>query len=284
MKIAVTGATGFIGRYVVNELLTRNQEVVIATSNPNFAAADFFDSKISVVHFDLSNPEKKINYYKAFNQPDILVHIAWQDLPNYNEAFHVDKNLPLHIHFLENIISNGLSQLVVTGTCMEYGLQSGELSEELEARPVNYYAKAKNDLRIFLQYLQALIPYTLQWLRLFYTYGEGQNSKAILSQLQNAITKGDKEFNMSAGNQLRDYLPVEKTAEYICDIALQQKVAGIINCCSAQPITINSLVDNYLTTHKASIILNKGFYPYPKDEPLNFWGNNDKLKSILNNE
>ena len=89
---------------------------------------------------------------------------------------------------------------------------------------------------------------------------------------------------MSGGEQVRDYLPVQKVGEYIANIALQQKIDGIINCCSGQPISIREFVKDYLIKNKKSITLNFGYYPYTDYEPMSFWGDNSKLKMILNNE
>jgi hypothetical protein len=89
---------------------------------------------------------------------------------------------------------------------------------------------------------------------------------------------------MSGGLQERDYLPVGKVADYIVEIALQQEVAGIINCCSGQPVTVKELVKDYLLQRQARISLNLGYYPYPDYEPMRFWGKNDKLKTILKDE
>ena len=52
-------------------------------------------------------------------------------------------------------------------------------------------------------------------------YGKGQSPNSLLSQLDKALENGEKIFNMSGGEQVRDYLPVEKVAEYIVKIALQ---------------------------------------------------------------
>jgi len=112
-------------------------------------------------------------------------------------------------------------------------------------------------------------------------YGEGQSEKSLLSQLETAIKKGEKRFNMSGGEQLRDYLPVEKVAEYIVAIALQDKVKGIINCCSGKPLSVRKLVEKYLEEKGYCIELNLGYYPYPDYEPMEFWGNNTKLQSVL---
>ena len=51
---------------------------------------------------------------------------------------------------------------------------------------------------------------------------------------------------MSGGEQVRDYLPVEKVAEYIVKIALQNNISGNINCCSGLPVTVKELVRDYL--------------------------------------
>jgi dTDP-6-deoxy-L-talose 4-dehydrogenase (NAD+) len=85
---------------------------------------------------------------------------------------------------------------------------------------------------------------------------------------------------MSGGEQLRDYLPVEVVAENIVKIALQNKIQGIINNCSGQPISIRRLVEEYLQKTGAKIDLNLGYYPYPTYEPHAFWGCTKKLERI----
>ena len=44
---------------------------------------------------------------------------------------------------------------------------------------------------------------------------KGQNPNSLLSQLDKALANGDKVFNMSGGEQVRDYLPVEKVANIL---------------------------------------------------------------------
>ena len=115
-------------------------------------------------------------------------------------------------------------------------------------------------------------------------YGKGQNPNAIFSQLEVALKKRDKVFNMTGGEQLRDYLAVEKVAEYIVKISLQNKIAGIINCCSGKAISIRELVENYLAEKGGKIELNLGHYHYPDYEPMAFWGDDQKLRKILDNK
>jgi dTDP-6-deoxy-L-talose 4-dehydrogenase (NAD+) len=277
MKVLVTGATGFIGNYVVKELLKR-QYHVIATSR-NMEKARF--SQVEYIPCDLNKMQE--NFFQFFQQPDLLIHLAWEGLPNYKDLFHLEKNLFSNYRFLKNMVENGLKSFVVTGTCFEYGMQSGALNETMITMPDNPYGLAKDTLRKFLEQLQKKIDFEFKWVRLFYMYGKGQSPNSILSQLDRALEKGEASFNMSGGEQLRDYLPVEKVAEYIVKIAMQNKVHGIINCCSGKPISIRKLVENYLVKKQKSIHLNLGYYSYPDYEPMAFWGNAAKLNTILRN-
>ncbi|MEO5783652.1 MAG: hypothetical protein ABIQ07_10295, partial [Ginsengibacter sp.] len=67
-------------------------------------------------------------------------------------------------------------------------------------------------------------------------------------------------------------------------IALQNKINGIINCCSGVPIKVKIFVENYLEKNKQKINLNLGYYPYPDFEAMAFWGDDKKLKKIINDE
>ncbi|HEU5365674.1 MAG TPA: NAD-dependent epimerase/dehydratase family protein, partial [Hanamia sp.] len=216
MKILVTGATGFVGTHVINELLKQDHEIIGTTRKPDLKNNS---DKLIYTFFNLDNTDATQNYFSYFNNPDLLIHLAWQGLPNYKSLFHFEKNLITHYSFLKNMVANGLKNLVVTGTCLEYGMREGCLSEDMTADPQNPYALAKDTLRKFLSEFQKKHPFDLKWIRLFYMYGQGQNPNSLFSQLQTALQNEDKEFNMSGGEQERDYLPVEKLAEYVVGIS-----------------------------------------------------------------
>jgi nucleoside-diphosphate-sugar epimerase len=282
--ILVTGATGFIGSYVVEELLGKGYKVIATSAQKEKVFSKNWFDKVIYIPFDFSSFNEKINYFDFFQRPDLLIHLAWKGLPHYKNEFHISENLPNDIRFLKNLLDNGLKDITVTGTCLEYGMKDGCLNEEIECNPENPYAIAKNELRKYLQNYAKEKDINFKWVRLFYIYGKGQNENSLFSQLQSAILKNEKVFNMSGGEQMRDYLPVKKVAEYIVEIALQKKITGIINCCSGKPVKVLDLVENFICEKGAKIQLNKGFYPYPDYEPMSFWGNNSKLKKIIKND
>ena len=154
------------------------------------------------------------------------------------------------------------------------------LLQDLPPQPGNAYALAKDQLRQFLEKEQKNNSFALHWVRLFYLYGKGQGSNSLLSQLDKALDNGEAVYNMSPGDQTRDYLPVEKAAGIISRIAVQDRVKGIINCCSGEAIAVKELVLQHMREKNKFIPLNLGFYSYPDYEPMHFWGDVTKLKSI----
>ncbi|MGN6353567.1 MAG: NAD-dependent epimerase/dehydratase family protein [Parafilimonas sp.] len=281
MKILVTGATGFIGNYVIKELLKYDAEIIATSLNGEKAKQQSWFNSVKYIQFDFTQFDPKVNYFLFFNKPDVLIHLAWEGLPNYKSEFHLTENLTKHKALLENLIQHGLKNLTITGTCLEYGIQEGCLSEDMPAKPDNTYAIAKNNLRNYIELLQQIFSFSFKWIRLFYMYGKGQSPTSLLSQLDKALQDGDTVFNMSGGKQIRDYLPVTTVAETIVKLALQRKVEGIINCCSGKPVAIKDFVENYLHEIGKTIKLNLGYYPYTNYEPMHFWGSTKKLNKAL---
>ena len=263
MKVAVSGADGFIGRHVVRSLERAGIEPMRWTRST----------------FDLRDPPPRP--FDALGRPDALIHLAWGGLPNYGSAHHVDEELPAHERVLATLVAHGLPNLVVAGTCFEYGMQSGALAETAPAEPTNAYGIAKDRLRRSLQSLQTTHPFLLTWARLFYLHGDGQAASALLPQLQRALDAGATSFAMSGGEQLRDYLPVEEAAEDLVRLALARRDHGIVNICSGRPIAVRALVEGWLAERGRSIALDLGRYPYPAHEPMAFWGDDAKLRRCL---
>jgi dTDP-6-deoxy-L-talose 4-dehydrogenase (NAD+) len=282
VKVLVTGATGFVGRHLVQALLARGCEVRAVARNAETAANLPWINAVEFVSADIHAADLDVSTLTA--DIDALVHLAWPGLPNYQALFHFEHNLMADYRFIKGAVEAGVTQVLVTGTCFEYGMQSGPLSEQTAPQPGNPYGLAKNSLRLFLENLQRVLPFTLQWARLFYLHGEGQNPNSLLAALDRAIDAGDDRFNMSAGEQLRDYLAIETAAGYLAAIVQQREFDGVINCASGQPVSVRALVEQRVRERGASIRLNLGHYPYPTHEPMAFWGVADRLQQLLGAE
>jgi len=272
-EVILTGATGFVGQHLTPLLLANGYAVTAIVRDLTKAQAQAL-SWAPQVNFVVADLHGDVPTLKVDEQTTII-HLAWQGLPNYQARFHFEDNLPASYRFLQQMVTAGAKHILVAGTCFEYGLQQGELTAATPTAPINSYALAKDTLRKQLVFLQQAMPFCLQWARLFYLYGAGQNPRSILAQLDTAIDNNDESFNMSAGEQLRDYLPIETAVAQLLEI-LQAKQAGVFNVCSGQPISIRRLVEQRIAARGSAIKMNLGFYPYSAHEPMAFWGSKEK--------
>ena len=268
MKVAITGASGFIGTHVLTELLNHKLKIIAVTRDST--RLNNLNKSIQIVEMDIARPT--LECFEKMGCPDVLIHLAWDGLPNYKSLHHFEAELPRQYQFLKTLVEAGLKSLVVTGTCFEYGMQSGALSTATQARPTNPYGYAKDALRQQLQYLKSTRNFNFTWARLFYMYGKGQPDTSLYPKLKDAVLRGDKKFNMSGGEQLRDYLRVEEVASLLVQLAISQGSDSLVNICSGKPISVRKLTEQWIHENNWNIDLNLGYYPYPNYEPLAFWG------------
>lgn len=276
LRIAVTGASGFIGQHVMDRLALEQVEIVAVGRR---AAANSRDGIFATKLMDLAHPGTDV--YAAIGRPNVLVHLAWQGLPNYQSLHHIESEFRVQYDFLRSLVVAGLPHLVVSGTCFEYGLQEGCLSEAQPTRPVTPYGLAKTCLQQALAFLCASHATQLTWARLFYLWGEGQAAGSLYASLAAAAQRGDATFNMSAGEQLRDYLNVREVADTLVRLAIRADGAGVVNVCSGVPVSVGRMVERWVAENGWTMALNKGYYPYPAHEPMAFWGDRSKLDGLL---
>ena len=276
MKIAITGATGFIGRHVRSVLVKTDHVVVLVVRNVKKVGDRAANEEIVVA--DLS--QARTDWFELFGKPDAVLHLAWGGLPNYMDSYHVDVELPMQLKLLRSLVDSGLKKLVVAGTCYEYGPSSGAISESQMTNPNTPYGIAKDSLRKALFEIRSKKDFELTWARVFYPYGEGQSENSIYSQLTKAISSDEKEFAMGSGVQMLDFIQVTRVAKALRTFVTEKKGVGLINVGSGEPQSVIEFVKKLIYHFESNIVPRVGAVADREYESLSFWSDNDLLDSL----
>ena len=274
MKILVTGADGYIGRHIVNNLLDLGHEVIAVDIHTDDINDKAEKKKLNLFTADLTN------VYTSLGSPDVCLHMAWRDGFVHNSVNHIG-DLSSHYKFLVALMEQGLKHLAVMGTMHEVGYWEGKIDENTPCNPISMYGIAKDALR------RSMIAYCksnsilLQWLRGFYILGDDKKNHSIFSKLLQADEQGQELFPFTTGKTKYDFINVDELVEQISKAVTQTDVTGIINCFSGNPMTLAERVENFIKDHKLKIRLNYGVFPdRPYDSPIIF-GDDKKIKQIM---
>lgn len=271
--LALTGGSGFLGRHVLVALENRGVSVRAVSRrelNPRFG---------SWIGTSLEDADDAVIARIASSHS--LLHLAWGGLPDYASDRHLNHELEIQTVFLERLFRAGLRSLVISGTCLEYGMQEGELREIMPTVPEVAYARAKDHLRRRTERLCERWGVRLAWARIFYVFGPGQHRNSLWPQLQEAMSRGAARFPMSPGQQTRDFIPVREAADILVRLAIGQSNAGVVNLCSGRPVKVEDQVRHWLAERDSKMELLLGAMPYPPYEPLCFWGSRAYLDRQL---
>jgi len=271
MKLFVTGGTGFIGSHFLRSALAEGHEVTAlrrAGSTPPIALPaepTWLERRMDeVTAIDLSGQ-------------DALVHFAAQGVSpqktDWNQAFEV--NVRQSVALFATALEAGLTNMVACGSCMEYGACGDRfefIPPDAPLEPVGPYAASKAAFAIALQAMAAHSSVSVQLLRPFHLYGEGQHEANFWPALRHAAQSG-LDYPMTPGDQVRDFSPVEDAAAAFLAAVEHPPVGGglhVQNLGSGRPVTLRDFAADWWSRWQATGSLQPGALPYRPGEVMRY--------------
>ena len=265
--VLLTGAAGFVGRQVLRVLGERGCRVrpVVRAGKQETLARDAAIETI-VASRDIF-AESAAWWARTCSGADTVIHAAWYAEPGqYLQSPKNQQCLSGTLRLAEGAVQAKVRRFVGIGTCFEYDLNAGQLSVETPLRPSTPYAQAKVDA---FNALSAALPrqgVAFAWCRLFYLYGEGEDSRRLVSYVRGRLQAGEPA-ELSSGSQVRDFLDVREAARMIVDVALGSQ-EGPVNICSGKAVTVRELAERIADEFGRRDLLRFGARPdNPVDPP-----------------
>jgi len=249
MKIFVTGGTGFLGGHFLNQAhVAGNRAVAVrrAGSVPRVALAHepiWLEGNLDA------------DWTNELSQCRVLVHFVDAGIPprkpDWPELFEV--NVLQSVRFWRQAVAAGVKRLVICGSGWEYG-RSGERADyiktEMAPEPSDAHAASKVAATMAALALAVEKKVELIVLRPFEVFGEGQPETCFWPSLRKAAVAGE-DFAMTAGEQIRDFIPAEKVAEAFVNALVRNDLRPgepkIENVASGRPQNLRSFAEHWWT-------------------------------------
>jgi len=242
-RLLVVGGSGFIGRYVCESALKKGY--FVTSLSPNEVLNNLREVNIEYLTGDITdlNSLKIVLKNKHYNY---VINLA-----GYIDHSHIysggENVISVHFEGLRNLIkilnTSNLIRFIQIGTSDEYSGGLTPQNENQREQPFSSYSFAKVASTYYVQMLNRELGFPCVILRPFLVYGPRQSPTRFIPQ----IIKGclsDEKFNVTKGEQLRDFCYVTDVANMILLALEADNINGeILNIGSGEPIKIKDIVN-----------------------------------------
>ena len=295
MNILITGAAGFIGSKLCNELLKNKNNNIYGVDNLN----SYYSVKLKKLRI------KNLQYHKNFNfikldlkkisnfkkikvkKISVVYHLAAQAGVRFtisNPKKYFDDNFQAYFNILNFVKENKIKKFFFASSSSVYGDQKKyPLDEKNKLNEKNFYGFSKKINEITANVFTKVYKTEIVGLRFFTVFGEwGRPDMLIFKYLKDNIDK-KKFFLNENGTHFRDFTYIDDVVKILKSLINQkfEKKFTILNICSNKPIKIISVINKINKFNKNFKFIARSSKLLKKIEVKITHGDNHKIKKIL---
>jgi len=286
-RVLITGASGFIGSFLVEALVRRGVEAHCLL-RPESSTL-YLQSVLQQIHIhraDLTDQDA-VRSVASAARPEIVFHLA--------AVGATDIRVPLTTAVRVNVegtlnlllaLDGDYRAFINTGTCHEYGSNKPPFREDQDPRPELPYAITKTAVWHFCNRLHRSSGWPIVTMRPFAVYGPRQAANTFVSACIRAAQSG-QDFDMTLGEQKRDWLYVTDVVDGLIRAAtVPEAIGGTYNLCSGHEVMLYEvarlIVEQVsIDFKKTPISIRRGALPYRDGEIWRLAGDNSRARTIL---
>lgn len=246
-RIVITGATGFIGRYLARVFLDYGNQVyaLVRPGSKNTGALPVHENLITVE----AGLDHVVDCIPVIGQADAFLHLAWGGV-NREEIDSPEvqgRNVACSLDCVRAAAKLGCGIFMDAGSRVEYGAVEGMMQEDALCSPMNQYGKAK------WEFYQKAVPlcrkYGMKYyhLRFFSVYGYGDHPWSLISTLVRDLRQ-DKKVSLSHCRHEWNFMYIEDAVQAVYELfrhspLLEPGESCIVNIAGSDTRPLRSFVE-----------------------------------------
>lgn len=292
-KVLVTGADGFIGSHLVEELVLQGYDVRAFVFYNSFNSWGWLDTlsqdiknNIEIFSGDIRDPNGVSN---AVDGCDIIFHLAALiaiPFSYHSPDSYIDTNIKGTLNILQSAKKHNIKRILVTSTSEVYGTARYiPIDEEHPRQPQSPYSASKIGADCIAESFYRSFNSPVTIVRPFNTYGPRQSARAIIPTVITQLLKGESIIKVGDTTPTRDLLYVSDTVDAFIEISKTEFFIGQdCNIATNTEISIQSLIN--LIKEKinpdAEIVQDNIRLRPSKSEVFRLCGSNEKISKYTN--
>lgn len=292
-RVLVTGADGFIGSHLTEELVKQGFKVRAFVYYNSFNTWGWLDTfpkalldEIEIFQGDIRDPN---GVREAMREMEEVYHLAALiaiPFSYHSPDSYVDTNIKGTLNVLQAAKAQGTSRVLITSTSEVYGTaQYVPIDEKHPFQGQSPYSATKigADRLAEAFYRSFNLPVTI--VRPFNTYGPRQSARAVIPTIITQLLAGKKEIQLGSLTPTRDFNYVKDTVRGFIEIAKSDKTVGEeINIATQQEISVGQLAEELIRqiNPKAKITYDEQRLRPEKSEVNRLLGSNEKIRKLTN--
>ena len=238
-KILVTGAAGFIGRQLSDNLIRNDFEII---ELDDLSTKPLLKPKESLLTMKVQDVNSD---FLVEHNIECIIHLAAKK--NVKDSFfnmdYSTENFDMTHKLLNASVQSEVKRFFLASSCEIFGYQDNILKERSNLKPHSPYAVSKvaNEYLsdVYMMYNNDLRVTSLVF---FNTYGPTEGIDAVIPNFVSKIISGDPIVIEGDGNQARDFTYIDDTIQVLINIIKSKEYFRYINIGSGKDITIKQLV------------------------------------------
>ncbi|WP_077597051.1 NAD-dependent 4,6-dehydratase LegB [Oceanobacillus kimchii] len=292
-KILVTGADGFIGSHLTEELVKRGHKVKAFAYYNSFNSWGWLDSlpkeimnEVEVFTGDIRDPNGVKEAMKGIEEVYHLAALIAIPFSYHSPDTYVDTNIKGTLNILQAARDLNTSRLLMTSTSEVYGTaQYVPIDEKHPYQGQSPYSATKIGADRLAESFYRSFEMPITIVRPFNTYGPRQSARAVIPTIITQLLSGEESIKLGSITPTRDFNYVKDTVNGFLEIAKSNRTIGEeINIATQKEISIGELAEELIRqiNPNAKIITDDQRLRPEKSEVNRLLGSNDKIKTLTN--